>query len=75
MERLSKLQRRILTRALTPSVAAIKWFSSAPMDFISADAWPDHRPSTSERASLSRALRRLDDRDLLERHYGELYRT
>jgi hypothetical protein len=61
---LSKLQRRILTQALTPSPAAIKG-NSAHMEFIPADAWPDHRPSASERASLSRALRRLETRGLL----------
>jgi hypothetical protein len=38
------------------------------MDFTSEDAWPDQRPSASERVALSRALLRLEQRGLLCRH-------
>jgi hypothetical protein len=74
MKGLSKLQKRILMQALTPSKQAVEWFANMRMDFISEDAWPDHQPSASERASLSRALRRLEDRGLLDRAYGGLCR-
>src|ERR1700692_474633 len=71
---LLKPQRRILTQALTPSPAAIKR-NSAHMDFIPADAWPDHQPSVSERASLSRTLRRLETRGLLASWNGSSQAT
>ena len=70
MKGLSKLQKRILTQALTPSEEAIKLFSNAQMDFTSADVWPNHCPSDSERAALSRSLRRLEERGLLDRAQG-----
>jgi|SRR5208282_3821490 len=73
MKGLSKLQKRILTQALTPSENAIKFFSNAEMDFTRADAWPDHCPSDSERAALSRSLRRLEERGLLDRSQSQLY--
>ena len=73
MTGLSKLQKRILTQALTPSEKAIKFFSNAEMDFTCADAWPDHCPSDSERAALSRSLRRLEERGLLNRSQSQLY--
>lgn len=71
--RLSDLQRSILLQALKPSPRAMRKFSNVRADFVCADAWAGSKPSPAARVALSRSLRRLEERGLLQRYEGMLH--